>query len=116
MSKDWRWWLFKSIIYAIAFFIVDCVVFKLILGQSNWLEMSIIWSISYALGYFVGKSFRLTFWKAFTITISILVIFAFIYGVVLDMQDWYEIDVKLSFPFIMAMFTFGNIDFTELLK
>ena len=104
MSKDWRLWLVKSIFYAIALFIVECVIFKLLIGQSNWLEMSIIWSISFALGHFVGKSFRPTFGEAFTITISILVIFAFLFGVVLDMQDWYIIDVKLSSPFIMAMY------------
>ena len=116
MSKDWRWWLVKSIFYAIALFIVDCVIFKLLIGLSNWLEMSIIWSISFSLGHFVGKSFRLTFVKALTITVSILVIFAFLFGVVLDMQDWYIIVSKLSAPFIMAMYFYGDIDFFDLLN
>ena len=115
MSKDWRKWLFVSVRYAIALFITNCVIYKLLMGQTNWLEMSIIWSISYSLGHFVGKSFRLTFVNSFTITVSILVIFAFLFGVVLDMQDWYKIDVALSFPFIVAMYLYGNIDFTELL-
>ena len=113
MSKDWRKWLFVSVRYAIAFFITDCVVFKLLMGQTNWLEISIIWSISYSLGHFVGKSFRLTFANSFTITVSIFVVFAFLFGVVLDMQDWYKIDVALSSPFICAMYLYGDIDFAE---
>ena len=116
MSKNWRKYLVKSVCYAIALFIVNCVFFKLLLGQNEWLEMSFIWSLSYTLGYFVGKSFRLTPEKSFTITISILVIFAFLFGVVLDMQDWYVIDLKISTPFIIAMYTYGNIDFTDLLN
>ena len=45
MSEDWRKYLVKSVCYAIAFFIANCVIFKLLIGQTNWLEMSIIWFI-----------------------------------------------------------------------
>lgn len=110
MSEDWRKYLVKSVCYAIALFIANCVIFKLLIGQTNWLEMSIIWSLSYASGYFVGKTFRLTFEKAFTITFSILVILAFLFGVVLNMQDWYVIDIKLSLPFILSMYTYAGTD------
>lgn len=104
MREDWRELLIKSVYGAIELFILSCIVFKLLLDKSNWLEMSIIWSILFYLGDLVRKSFRPTSDEAFTICVSISIILVFLFGVVLDMQDWGKMVFYLSCPFIMAMY------------
>ena len=103
MSKDLRDWLSITALLIIILFIINSVLFKLLIGATKWLELSIKNSLLSGLGFLVGKYFNPTLKQISIITISAAVLLAFAFGVILDMQNWAVMLSMLLWPFATAL-------------
>ena len=95
--------------------IILCVFYRLIFYREDWLSYSIVWSISWAIGYFIAKSIN-TLEKGIWINLiidSIIIIVvaffveAFIIGVPIEYRK--EIFIKIMVPFSISLIIFNLI-------
>ena len=95
--------------------IILCGIHKFLLDREDWLSYSIMWSISWSFGVFLGRLFQKKYGIGYLIIINILIIFiafiveAFVFRIILDMSTWKEIIYDTLFPFGLSLILFTNI-------
>ena len=95
--------------------IILCIIYKFLLVREDWLSYSIMWSISWSVGVFLGRLFQKKYRIGYLIIINISIILiafsveALVFRVILDMSTWKEIICETLFPFGLSLITFTNI-------
>lgn len=115
MRTSWKKRIFGAVCLGILVFIFECVLNKLFECREDWLSYSLIWSISWAVGYFISKTITTMderLWKIIGIDLIIIflasMILAFVLGVVCDMANWGEIVGNIIASFGISMIIYNK--------
>ena len=111
MSSSLKERIISALLVGVSFFIVLCIMNKLIHYSKDWLFYSAMWAICWAIGHFVGKSFSLiltdeSIWKILIFELALIfclgVLVAFIVGILMNLPTWQDIVANICFPFAVA--------------
>lgn len=110
MRNSWKERIISALAIGIFVFISECIISKLFESRDDWLSYSIIWSISWAVGYFISKTITTmdeSLWKIIGVDLVIIffafIILTFVLGVVCDMTNWGKIVSDIIASFGMSM-------------
>ncbi len=88
------------------FFMMMCVLYKLVDYREDWLSYSAMWSISWAIGHFIAKTIALLENQGIgkllllevIIVFLVVVVMAFIMGVIIELPTWKDIVCQTCIP------------------
>lgn len=104
------------IITSVFMFVALSVMLKLVLGNSNWLFISGIWTAAWLFGCATALLFCRTnltsiitlFFYNVGVIAFILITLAFILGIVFNTSGWKEIIANIAIPYAMAIFVYSE--------
>lgn len=115
MSKSIKDRIIGLIVVGAIDFVIFSVIYKLFIYREDWLLYSTIWSISWALGYFIAGCKILKaqkIWKRILYKLAIIfivsILIAFIFGVLLNLPIWRYWLSNISVAFGASILLNGN--------
>lgn len=110
MKYSLKYRIIYSMSIGIFLFVLECVLYKLIGNNPEWLSISLLWSIPWAIGVFVSKtlanhikSLRKVICIEIAIVFVLLILLLFVLGVVFEVAEIIKFIYFIIMSFSMAL-------------
>lgn len=114
MSYSLKERIITALLLGVTSFMLLSVIYKLLFCSEDWLSISLMWAISYSLGFFVSKTMiemtakegiiQVLLYEV-VIILFVALVMSFIIGVIINLSNWDYVVINTCIPFAIALLT-----------